>query len=323
MSFDQMSDLGKDLREKLSLQATVYSCKTDVVYVDKDGSKKIRVSLSDGLCVEAVCLCDKEGRKTACLSCQAGCPMACAFCLTGKLGFARNLSAHEIVEQFLLLEKETGAISNVVFMGMGEPLLNLTEVQNAIAILGDRRGKGLSPRRITVSTCGLVDEIRRLADNGFKARLAVSLTVADQDLREKLMPAAKANPLPQLKAALLYFCEKTGKRITLEAVLLHDVNTDQRSAHLLADFTSSLNCYVNLIPWNRVEDLPFTTPTKQECETFLHSLERMGVNAHLRHKKGGGICGACGQLGKTIADDRMDNTRAVVKADGNLCGDFS
>ena len=322
-SFDQMSDLNKGLREKLSLQAALYSCKTDAMLDDKDGSKKIRVILQDGLCVEAVCLCDKKGRKTACLSCQVGCPMGCAFCLTGKIGFARNLMAHEIVEQFLLLEKEAGAISNVVFMGMGEPLLNTAEVQKAILILTDKRGKGLSPRRITLSTCGLVDGIRGLADSGFKARLAVSLTVADQGLREKLMPSAKANPLLQLKEALLYFCEKTGKRITLEAVLLHKVNTDQKSAQSLADFASGLECYVNLIPWNRVEDLPFATPTKQECEVFMRSLERMGVNAHLRLKKGGSICGSCGQLGKTIVDDRMNNMDAAAKMGGNLCDNFS
>ena len=302
-SFDQMSDLSKELRESLSQSAALYSCKTDKIFEDKDRTKKIRVSLSDGLCVEAVCLSDKENRKTACLSCQVGCQMGCAFCLTGKLGFARNLRASEIVEQFLLLEKETGAISNVVFMGMGEPLLNITEVQKAISILGDKRGKGLSPRRITVSTCGLADGIKELADSGCKVRLAVSLTVADQDLREKLMPIAKTVPLSQLKDALLYFCAKTGKRITLEAVLLHNINTDQENARKLASFTAGLNCYVNLIPWNHVEDFPFVSPSKRECDEFLHSLERLGVKAYLRIKKGSGVCGSCGQLGKTIVDN--------------------
>lgn len=299
-----MSDLGKTLREDLCHRAALYSCKTDMVFEDKDKTKKIRVTLPDGLCVEAVCLSDKEGRLTACLSCQAGCQMGCAFCLTGKLGFARNLCAAEIVQQFLLLEREAGAISNVVFMGMGEPLLNIAEVQKAVLILGDKRGKSLSPRRITLSTCGLAGGIKELADSGCKMRLAVSLTVADQALREKLMPVAKAVSLPQLKDALVYFCEKTGKRVTLEAVLIHGVNTDQESAQKLASFTAGLDCYVNLIPWNHVEDTPFASPSKRECETFLRSLDALGVNAHLRVKKGSGICGSCGQLGKTIRDDR-------------------
>ena len=304
-----MSDLSKELRADLSRRASVYSCKTDEVLHSADGTKKIRVSLPDGLCVEAVCLADKEGRRTACLSCQVGCQMGCTFCLTGKLGFARNLSASEIVQQFLLLEKEAGAISNVVFMGMGEPLLNISEVQKAIWILTDKHGKALSPRRITLSTCGLVDGIRNLADSGCRVRLAVSLTVADQALREKLMPAAKANPLPQLKDALLYFCAKTGKRVTLEAVLLHGVNTNQESAQKLARFTAGLNCYVNLIPWNHVENFPFATPSKRECETFLQSLDKLGVKAYLRLKKGSDICGACGQLGKTIGGIHMDHTK--------------
>ena len=307
-SFDQMSDLSKELREDLSKRAAIYSCKTDEVLQSADGTKKIRVSLPDGLCVEAVCLTDKEGRRTACLSCQVGCQMGCAFCLTGKLGFARNLSASEIVQQFLLLEKEAGTISNVVFMGMGEPLLNIDEVQKAIWILTDKHGKALSPRRITLSTCGLVDGIRKLADSGYKVRLAVSLTVADQALREKLMPIAKANPLSQLKDALLYFCAKTGKRVTLETVLLHGVNTNQESAQKLARFTTGLDCYVNLIPWNYVEGSLFATPSKGECAAFLQSLDNLGVKAYLRLKKGSDICGACGQLGKTTSSTHMDHT---------------
>jgi 23S rRNA (adenine2503-C2)-methyltransferase len=237
-------------------------------------------------------------RFTACLSSQGGCAMGCAFCQTGTLGLTRNLSAAEMVEQLLALEEIAAArIDNVEFMGMGEPLANLPALRQAIAVITHPQGRGLSHRRITVSTVGLVEGIRTLADQGPPVRLAVSLTTALPDLREALMPVAKANLLPALKAAIAYYTEKSGRRSTLEAVLLGNVNTGDDQARLLGDFAESLGAHVNLIPWNPVPGLPFTRPTAAAARRMLRLIEDQGVSVTLRMSRGQGVSGACGQLG--------------------------
>ena len=187
-------------------------------------------------------------------------------------------------------------------MGMGEPLQNLKSIQKAVEILTDPNGRALSSRRITLSTCGLVKGIRELADSGAKIRLAISLTTADSKLREELMPVAKGNPLPELKEAISYYIKKTGKRVTLEAALLSGVNTGRESAQQMIDFASGLDVYINLIPWNPVEGLDFTTPTNSECYKFKEMLENAHINVNLRIRRGSGINGACGQLGNSLAN---------------------
>ena len=226
--------------------------------------------------------------------------MGCAFCQTGKLGFARNLTAGEIVEQFLYLEKECGKLDNIVFMGMGEPMLNLPEIRKAIAILGHKSGRNLSSRRITISTSGVIKGIYDLADNGPAVRLAVSLTTADQQLRETLMPIAKSNPLPELSKAIKYFIEKTGKRCTLEAALLSGINTTKTSAENIKKFVGNMPIHVNVIPWNPVEGLPYKEPDFNECANFIKLLEQKNINVTQRTRRGRKIGGACGQLGKTV-----------------------
>lgn len=298
-SFESMTNLSKDIRSNLQQKATLRSSSVSKVLKDPDGTIKLQITLSDGGAVETVLLTDKEGRKTACVSCQVGCPMKCAFCMTGTLGVKRNLEPYEIVEQFLFLEQECGKLDNIVFMGMGEPMLNLDSIRKAIAVLTDERGRNLSARRITLSTCGVIKGIYDLADNGPNIRLAVSLTTADPDLRSELMPVNLTNPLDKLREAIKYYAEKSGKRVTLEAALLHDKNTGSESAERMIQFTKGIDVNVNLIPWNPVSQLSFEEPTTQEVHFFVNKLERAGVNVTLRTRRGRKIGGACGQLGKT------------------------
>lgn len=298
-TFDAMTNLGKEERKKLSEIAEIRSSSVSRTLKDPDGTVKLQIRLKDGLAVETVLLSDKEKRKTACVSCQAGCPMKCAFCQTGQLGFARNLSAGEIVEQFLFLEEECGKLDNIVFMGMGEPLLNLEEIRKAVAVLTDRRGRNLSSRRITLSTSGIIKGIYDLADKGPEIRLAVSLTTADEKLRTRLMPVNETNPLSELREAVKYYAEKTGKRVTLEAALMGGLNTDRKSAEQLISFAKGIDVNVNLIPWNPVSPLDFKEPGRNEVRDFMKLVSNAGINVTLRTRRGQKIGGACGQLGKT------------------------
>lgn len=298
--FSAMTNLPLPLRESLSGGIPLFSTSLLATLRDPDGTVKLQIGLDDGSAVETVLLTDSSGRKTACVSCQVGCPMGCAFCQTGHIGYARNLEAGEIVEQFFRLEDSVGRLDNIVFMGMGEPMLNLEAIRRSIAILTHPEGRQLSRRRITVSTAGITSGIRSLADEGPDVRLAVSLTTADPELRSSLMPVNRANPLPELKKAIAYFSEKTGRRVTLEAALMGGVNTDEAHARQIADFARGLNVHVNLIAWNPVETLPFTSPENAETRNFTRRLEALGLNVTLRMRRGEKIGGACGQLGKSV-----------------------
>ena len=226
--------------------------------------------------------------------------MKCAFCQTGTLGLSRNLEAGEIVEEFLYLESIAGKLDNIVFMGMGEPMQNLSAIRKAIEILCHKDGRALSSKRITLSTCGIVKGIYDLADNGPSIRLAVSLTTANEELRKELMPVAKSetNSLTELRKAISYYAEKSGKRVTLEAALMHEKNTDEVSAENLISFAKGIDVNINLIPWNPVASLPFEEPSKNEVNRFVEKLEKTGLNVTLRTRRGRKIGGACGQLGK-------------------------
>ena len=300
-SFDEMTNLSVALRDSLKEKAVIRSSKVSNVLKDPDGTIKLQITLNDGNAVETVLLTDKEGRKTACVSCQAGCAMKCAFCQTGTLGLARNLTAGEIVEEFLFLEKTAGRLDNIVFMGMGEPMQNLSAIRSAIEILCHKDGRALSSKRITLSTCGIVKGIYDLADNGPAIRLAVSLTTADEDLRKELMPVCRAreNSLFELRKAIDYYAKKTGKRVTLEAALMHDKNTDEKSAQNMIAFARGIDVNINLIPWNPVSSLAFEEPSHNEVNRFVEKLEKAGLNVTLRTRRGRKIGGACGQLGKT------------------------
>jgi 23S rRNA (adenine2503-C2)-methyltransferase len=320
--FEEMSNLPQPLRKELTEKFILRPVVTVEKHCGDDGSAKLALRFADGVWAEAVLLSDisgrrrLQGRRTACLSTQAGCPAGCVFCKTGTT-FSRNLNSAEIVEQFLLLEKtaaeiagansgespESRPVSNIVVMGMGEPLLNLGELRRALEVITCKQGIGFSKRRITVSTCGIAQGIVDLADKGPAARLALSLTTADEELRRRLMPITASQPLQDVKKALLYFQEKGGGRVTLEAVLLGGVNTRPEDARSIANFAKGLDAVVNLIPWNPVEGLEFEGkalcwPSNAEVETFTQNLEKLGLKVTRRFRRGRGIMGACGQLGK-------------------------
>jgi 23S rRNA (adenine2503-C2)-methyltransferase len=233
--------------------------------------------------------------------------MGCVFCKTGTLGFARNLAGAEIAGQLLHIRSERPAtIDNIVIMGMGEPLLNLTELRKALALMTDPRGLGYSKRRITVSTCGIIDGIRDLADNGPDVRLALSLTTADERLRDALMPVNRTNPLGELKKALLHYRQKQDRRITLEAVLLGGLNTRLEDAEAMAQFARGLDAVINLIPWNPVDGMTFEgkglrEPAPGEIKRFITELEKRGLKVTRRYRKGRSVGGACGQLGEVLS----------------------
>lgn len=301
-SFDAMTNLPLNLRKQFRESSVIYSSSINRKLEDEDGTVKIQLTLKDGANIEAVLLSDGDGRRTACLSSQAGCPMGCVFCKTGQLGFLRNLDAAEIVEQFLHLKSLCQDISNIVVMGMGEPLLNLAALRQALAVICHPEGLGLSRRRITVSTAGIAEGIREMADHGPETRLAVSITSADEELRARLMPVNKNSSLSSLKDALLYYQSQKDRRITLEAVLLGGVNTRQKDIDAMVSFARGLDCIINLIPWNPVDGLSFQgtwlkEPKSLEIDNFSRQLEKKGLNVTRRYRKGRGVSGACGQLG--------------------------
>jgi len=319
-SFDEMNNLPLELRGKLAERYTLRSHAAVEKHCADDGTVKFTMQLADGAWIEAVLLADNNARYTACLSTQAGCPAGCVFCKTGA-AFARNLSSAEMVEQFLLLREiasrstkvdpsasadhaADGAhpIDNIVVMGMGEPLLNLAELRRALTVITSKEGLNFSRRRITVSTCGIVEGIRDIADNGPAIRLALSLTTADEGLRRRLMPITASQPLGKVKEALISYQAAGGGRITLEAVLLGGINTRSEDAASMAKFAHGLDAAVNLIPWNPVAELefegkPLREPTAAEITAFTRSLQALGLNVTRRFRRGRGVMGACGQLG--------------------------
>jgi 23S rRNA (adenine2503-C2)-methyltransferase len=328
-SFEAMSDLAKVERQRLeALIPRIYSTEVSAELPDEDGSRKLQLRLRDGAAIECVVLEDIEGRRTACLSCQVGCAMDCGFCKTGSLGFLRDLGPDEIIEQYHHLvasggfkggasgaalggaggkalggasgDASGGEISNVVFMGMGEPLNNLEAVRKAIDLLVDPEGIGMSRRKITISTSGIVPGILDLAANGPAVRLAVSLTSAIDEVRSELMPVNRRWPLAELKAALLEYQDKTGERITIEAALMGGKNSGADAARALVAWTRGLHVQVNVIPWNAVPGLPFVEPTRVELAAYLSVLEASGIEASRRMRRGRGVMGACGQLGDTL-----------------------
>jgi len=302
LTFDKMTNIPVSLQKELTERFRVFSSAVESCHEDLS-AKKIVLSLKDGAKVESVILSDGKKRLTACLSTQVGCPANCVFCKTGSLGFSRNLDGAEIAEQFLLLRNAAASpIDNIVIMGMGEPLLNLVNLRKAIAVFTDRSGMNFSRRRITVSTCGICDSLFDLAQNGPYVRLALSLTTADEELRQKLMPIAKTNPLAKVKEAMLLFQKKGGGRVTLELPLLGGINTREKDAQLIADFAKGMDAVINIIPWNPVEGLEFEgqalrEPSKKETADFIGALENRSLKVTMRLHKGRRVMGACGQLG--------------------------
>jgi len=294
--FAEMTDLPQSLRHELAGKALPLSSEVDKVLKDPDGTVKYRIKLLDGLFIESVLLSDRHGRKTACLSTQVGCAMGCRFCSTGRMGLIRNLSDYEIVEQFFLLRKDFSNIDTIVFMGMGEPLCNLKNLGKAVEILNQPLGVNFSLRRLTLSTCGLLSGLRKLAERGPFLRLAFSLITADPLKRGELMPVSRENSLREIKKELIKYQNITGKRITLEVVLIAGITDRREDLKSLLDFIPPLKVLVNLIPWNPVAELPYEEPSKGRVEWFERQLAGHGIPAAVRFKRGRGVAGACGQL---------------------------
>ena len=302
LSFSEMGNLPLTMREELTEKYELVSGRIISELRDSDGTLKFGIQEEDGAVIEAVILKDGKDRKTACLSTQVGCSMGCVFCKTGSLGFKRNLSATEISGQFLHLKNKEKEISHIVIMGMGEPLLNLGELKKALDFIMEKDGLGISKRRITLSTCGIVPGILDLANNGPDIRLALSLNTAREDLRQRLMPSTCGNPLSLVKEALLEYQKKRKRRVTFEIVLLSGINTGNDDAIATAEFAAGLDVVINLIVWNPVPGLefegrPIKPPTSKETSLFAAALEKEGLKTTRRIEKGLGISGACGQLG--------------------------
>ncbi len=294
--FEKMTSLPKDVRQRLSSAYPDALSSTVVERSNGGDAVKLALRLEDGALIECVRLSDGSGRFTACLSSQVGCAMGCAFCATGTMGLNRSLKAGEIVEEYIHLEKLGEHITHIVFMGMGEPLNNFTEVMSAVTALHREDGINISYRRMTISTCGLVPGIKRLTELNLPVKLAVSLVSASDELRSSIMKVNRSYPLGELKKALSAFQKKNGKRITLEYCLLGGLNTTKENAAELRSFVKGLDVLVNLIRWNPIPSLPFRTPDEREVGAFTSELKRYGIPYTIRRSKGRDEKAACGML---------------------------
>ena len=304
-NYDEITTLPEELKNFLKTHAPIYSIKPGNRMISKiDGTQKFLFSLKDGKEMEAVLMRyqDKTGhRNTVCVSSQVGCALKCAFCATGKLGFSKNLRAEEIADQVLyfdhVLKKEGERVTNVVYMGMGEPFLNYDQVIKSVRILNDEKCLNIAARGITVSTSGVVDGIKRFTDEDWQVNLAVSLHAPTQEGRATIMPIALPHTLDQLMAALHDYTQQTHRRISYEYVLLRDVNDQDTHAHQLGELLKGSLCHVNLIQYNET-DLPFSKSTKDQTKAFMEVLESYKIPVSLRISRGQDIFGACGQLAR-------------------------
>jgi 23S rRNA (adenine2503-C2)-methyltransferase len=268
---------------------------------DTDGTVKIGLNLGGPFLIEAVLLKAPSGRRTACLSTQMGCAMGCRFCKTGTLGLVRNLSSEEILCQYETLVGEKGPPTNVVFMGMGEPLENLPEVQKAIELLLRRKEFSPALRHITISSAGVVPSIYRLAQEGPAVYLTLSLLSVKEEVRRRLMPGVSRFSLAETKEALLYYRTRTRKRPTLAMVLIQGVNDTLEDAQLLVDYARDLSPLVNLIPYNPVPGLPYRPVGEEVIQMFYRILTGEKIPTIRRFPRGRGVYSACGQLGTRTA----------------------
>lgn len=297
LNYHDMSNLSKNLREKLTENVMMTLPILIRQQTSRDGTRKYLWQLSDGARIESVLL-NHGDHRTACISSQVGCPLGCTFCETGANGFVRNLTRGEILGQFLMMEKFNGGdINNVVFMGMGEPFLNEEAVFSAIRSLNDKNMRNLGARHITISTSGIVPGIEDLADFEVPLRLSVSLHAANDGLRSKLMPVNRKYPLQKLMGALRRYRERTGERITFEYALIDRVNDGREQAYEMAALLDGLGAYINLIPYNEIPSRPELRRSESaRVKEFCGVLSELKMEFELRKERGGDIMAACGQL---------------------------
>ncbi len=293
---DEMTDLSIKFRDELKKVAKVSDTKIKVKQVSSDGTIKYLLEFPDGECVETVLMrFDNRANLTACVSSQVGCAVNCSFCATGKRGFIRNLSYKEIIEQVLTIQRDTGLkVTNVVFMGQGEPLLNLDNVLKAMQIFNENFQIGA--RRLTVSTSGIIPQIRRLADLDMQSTLAVSLHAPNHEIRRKLMKIEDKYNMDELYKALKYYVEKTGRRITIEYLLIKGLNDTVNSAKELANYLKDIKCNINLIPYNPTAQNDYQKPSNNSIMKFKALMEHSGKKVTVRLERGADIDAACGQL---------------------------
>lgn len=306
--FDAMTNLSKPLRSALTEAFDLYTSRIVRRAASADGTVKLLLEWPDRATTECVMI-PTETRCTACISSQVGCPAGCRFCASGLGGLVRNLTPGQMVEQVLRVRAEVGSagggrLSNVVFMGLGEPLANYDSVQRTIETINAPWGLNIGARKITVSTVGLPKQIRRLADEGLQVNLALSLHAPTDGLRQELIPWAEKITLHDLLGACKYYFDETGREVTLEYVLLDGVNDRGTHARQLARFAGQLRCHVNLIRYNPVKGLPYGRPTADATHAFQRSLREHGVNSHVRSSRGSDIDAACGQLRRREMETR-------------------
>ncbi|NWK54654.1 23S rRNA (adenine(2503)-C(2))-methyltransferase RlmN [Verrucomicrobiaceae bacterium N1E253] len=314
---DEMSNLSAPMREKLEARFHINNLKHVETKGSEDTTRKFLFKLDDGRYVETVFIPASKGlkgkqssRKTICVSSQVGCAYGCKFCASGLAGFTRNLTAAEIVGQMLSVEQITGEkINNIVFMGMGEPLANLKNLIKALEIITSHWGLNIGARSITVSTSGLAPAIRKLAEFPVPIRLAISLHGATDEVRDRIMPVNSKWQIKELFDSLHYWRQFKKQKISLEYILIKDVNDDLEQAHILAKRAKGINAKVNLIPYNTVEGLEWVRPTEEHCYAFRDVVASYGINTTLRLEKGSDINAACGQLRL-----KKETAEGIVKA---------
>ncbi len=299
-NFDQMTNLSKPLRERLKQHFTINPIRVDRLQRSADGTIKNAVRLYDGLVVESV-LIPTPTRITACVSSQVGCSLDCTFCATARLKRMRNLSADEIYDQVVVIREQAEQyfnrpLTNIVFMGMGEPLLNYSNVLAAIDKITSPKGLNMAPRRITVSTVGIAKMIKKLADDGVKFNLAVSLHAALNESRSHLMPINQTNTLEELAEALTYWYTKTKRKVTYEYVVWEGINDDVRHIQALVKFCQHIPCKVNLIEYNPIDNGPYRQASADAINLYQETLQQHGIIARIRKSRGQDIGAACGQL---------------------------
>ena len=299
-SFEAMTNLSKETRQMLEDNFVINHIKVDQMQRSKDGTIKNAVRLHDGLVVESV-LIPTSSRTTACVSSQVGCSLDCKFCATARLKRMRNLNPDEIYDQVVAIDNESRLyfdrrLSNIVFMGMGEPLMNYNNVLKAIDKITSPEGLGMSPKRITVSTSGVPKMIRKMADDEVKFKLAVSLHSAIDEVRTSIMPFNAKLTLADLREALEYWYQKTKSRITYEYVVWQGINDSQKDANALVDFCKFAPSKVNLIEYNPIDDGVFKQASNKAIEMYTSTLERNGITVTVRRSRGKDIDAACGQL---------------------------
>ena len=312
-SFDAMSDLPASLRRQLHEEFVFDALDPVRVLGSDDTTRKFLFRLADGALIESVLIPaspalygETTDRKTICVSTQVGCAYGCKFCASGLDGWARNLHAGEIVEQFMRVEELGGEkINNVVFMGMGEPLANLANVLQAIAIINAPWGLGIGARHITISTSGLAPQIRQLAEQPMQLRLAISLHGATDEVRQELMPINRKYPLAMLLDACAYYTARKKQRITFEYILIAGVNDRTEDAVCLARVARKVQAKINCIPYNAVEGLPWQRPSEARLEAFMAVLAAAHIPATMRREKGHDIGAACGQLRRQVLPEEL------------------